>query len=189
MNEGSTFRSSAYAVRPQTTWLGSLFGGRHSEYEFQSIPPMSNERYMFSWNTGILQRAPDGPALLAVTPPRRPGRFFSGEYVVRDAADGTLVGRLVPTGSGWEVVGAAGRTDMTIFEEHAGFRRAKFTAKIHGQEVCVFSWAIAGITVHSAALDIEFLPGSDAPFDKSLAIAIAPILEQKARLTSEWYTP
>jgi hypothetical protein len=144
---------------------------------------------MFSWDTGILQRAPDGPALLAVTPPERPGRFFSGEYVVLDAAKSKLVGRLVPSGSDWEVVGTAGRTDMTIFEEHAGFRRAKFTAKIHGQEVCVFSWAIAGITVHSAALDIEFLPGSDAPFDKSLAIAIAPILEQKARLTSEWYTP
>ena len=144
---------------------------------------------MFSWDTGILQRTPGGHALLAVTPPRRPGRFFSGEYVVRDAATGGVLGRLVPARSDWEVVGTAGQTDMTIFEEHAGFRRAKFVAKIDGQEVCVFSWAIAGITVHSAVLDIEFLPGVDARFDRSLAIAIAPILEQKARLTSEWYTP
>jgi hypothetical protein len=149
---------------------------------------MSSERYVFSWYTGILQRAPNGPALLAVAPPKRPGRFFSGEYVVRDAATGAVLGRLVPTGRDWEVLDPAGRADMRVFEEHAGFRRAKFVAKIDNKAVCLFSWAIAGVTVHSAVLDVEFPPGVDARLDRSLAIAIAPILEQKARLTSEWYT-
>ena len=152
MNDESPFRSSTYAVRPRTTWIGSLFGGRHSDYEFQSVPPMSSEWYVFSWDRGILQRAPNGPALLAVAPPRRPGRLFSGEYSVRDAATGAVLGRLVPAGRNWEVLDAAGRADMKVFEEHAGFRRAKFVARIDNKEVCLFSWAIAGVTVRSAVL-------------------------------------
>jgi hypothetical protein len=48
-------------------------------------------------------------------------------------------------------------------------------------------WRIQGVSVRSAALDIEFLPSASATFDRSFALALAPILEQKARLTSEWY--
>jgi hypothetical protein len=52
-------------------------------------------------------------------------------------------------------------------------------------EVVRFKWALAGLSVYSAQLEIEFLPSlnqQQRSLERVLAIAIAPILEQRVRI-------
>ena len=51
--------------------------------------------------------------------------------------------------------------------------------------VCRFKWALHGLTVASAELEVEFARGQNAALDRAVAMVIAPILEQQARLVSE----
>jgi hypothetical protein len=62
---------------------------------------------------------------------------------------------------------------------------ASYVANVGEQVVCRFTWAMQGLTAASAGLDVEFVSGSDAGFDKALAMALAPILEHKARAAAE----
>jgi len=60
-----------------------------------------------------------------------------------------------------------------------------YAAMVGEHEVCRFKWTLNGLSVASAELEVEFLPVNGVPFDRALALALAPILEQKARLVSE----
>ena len=64
----------------------------------------------------------------------------------------------------------------------AGFASYVASAGDHG----TFTWAMQGLSVASAELDVEFLPGCDAFVDRALAFALAPLLEHKGRRKSEW---
>jgi hypothetical protein len=56
---------------------------------------------------------------------------------------------------------------------------------IGDEEVCKFKWALQGLTVMAAELEVEFERDPRAGLDRGLAIMLAPILEQQARLVSE----
>lgn len=178
----SEFKHSSYSVRPRTGWLAP-FTLRLSEYDITSIPPMSEARYSLSWTTGVIRREPNGPAVLSVRAVRA-GRFGRRSYVVADAQSGSPSGTLVPVGSDWEVRDAWQGVIAHVLETESGVGHARYVAKAGEQEVCRFLWGFAGLTVASAELQIEFLPGAEAQFDKGLAIALGPILEEQARRAS-----
>jgi hypothetical protein len=181
---GGVFDDTNYTVRPRMTKLESLFIRKHANYDIQTIPPRSRSRFSFSWTTGVLRQEPSGPALLAVTPARAPGLFTSHAYAIADAATGETLASLVPRGADWEIVDPSGNHIARVLQTQAGSGFARYAAMIGEREACVFRWALNGLTVVSAELEIEF-PRDDTSFDRALAFAIAPILEQQARMTSE----
>jgi hypothetical protein len=180
----SVFDHSNYAVKPRQTLLGLLL--RHySVYDIQSIPPTARARFSFSWRTRALRREPDGPDLQALRPAERHGPLRARSYLVIDLATGLPLGTLKPVGSEWEILDAAGTPAARVVEERAGAGFARYVASAGEQAVCRFTWAMLGLSVASAELDVEFLPGCDAFIDRALAMALAPILEHKARRRSE----
>ena len=179
----AAFPSSMYTVRPRIDWIGFLIRQqRYADYDIQSIPPSVRDTYSFTWRTGIVRREPNGPDLVSIAPPQAPGRFLTHEYVVHDATTGGTLGRLVPRGTDWEILEGAHR-DLHLLEVEAGLGYAKFVLTAGGVEACRFGWALQ-YPVTRSELDIEFLAGAGATFDRALAIALGPILEQRARLVS-----
>jgi hypothetical protein len=68
-----------------------------------------------------------------------------------------------------------------VVDEKAGIGFTSYVALVGERAVCRFTWSLQGLSVASAGLDVEFLPESDVQFDRALAIALAPILEHRAR--------
>lgn len=113
---------------------------------------------------------------------------MTGDYAVQDAETARDLGRLVRRSSDWELQDPTGQTLAYVFEVRAAAGSATYVVRVAGQDVCRATWAKHGLTIHSAELQVEFLPGADLQLDRSLVMAIAPILEQQARLKSERYT-
>ena len=182
--------SSLYSVRPRIHWLEFL-SGRHWEYVFETIPPAAGGRLSFSWHTGVLSGGPHGTDVLRISPATRPGRFITGDYSVHDA-DARDLGRLVRRSSDWELQDPAGQTLAYVLEVRAAAGSGTYVVRAAGQspgpDVCRATWGKEGLTIHSAELQLEFLPGVDQYVDRALLMAITPILEQQARLKSERYT-
>jgi hypothetical protein len=178
------FGASSYTIKPRPTVLGSLFGTRAFDYDITSIPPSSRERYLLSWNTGILRREPSGPGLLSFTPKKRPGDIVKGEYTVCDASTSAVLARLVPRAADWEIVDPSGVVLGNVLELRAGYGQAKFVINAGEHEVCVLSWRIGGLTVHSAALDVEFKADAARYVEPGVALVLAAMVEQRARFKS-----
>jgi hypothetical protein len=181
----SVFDQSTYTVKPRQTLL-ELFLRHYSVYDVNSVPPSARGRFSFSWKTQVVRREPGGPELYALKPAERHGALRARSYAVIDLAAGSAVGTLKPVGSEWEILGAAGVPVVRVVAENAGAGFARYVASAGEQVVCRFTWAMHGLSVASAALDVEFLPGCDAYIDRTLAIALAPLLEHKGRRKSEW---
>jgi hypothetical protein len=165
--------------------IESLFRRRHSDYDIQCIAPRSRARFSFSWTTGALRREPGGADLLALTPPRPPGLFTSHSYEVFDGVTREKLAALVPKGSDWEIEHASGALIARVLRATAGRGFAQYNAMIGAEEVCKFKWALHGLSVASAELEVEFNRHDSSGLDRRLAMILAPILEQQARLTSE----
>ena len=84
----------------------------------------------------------------------------------------------VPAGADWEVVHPSGDAIARVLRENAGRGFAKYVAMIGQHEACRFKWALHGLSVMSAELEVECAGDGPARLDRALAIAIAPILEQ-----------
>jgi hypothetical protein len=181
----AVFDDSNYSVRARMTMLESMFIRRYSNYDICTIPPTSRAQFSFSWRTGILRREPNGPDLLAVVPPRNPGLFRGRQYEVVDAATRENLASLVPRGSDWEIVHPSGSLIARVLQLTAGRGFASYHAMIGDDEVCKFKWALQGLTVLTAELEVEFGRDQRAGLDRGLAMILAPILEQQARLVSE----
>jgi hypothetical protein len=179
------FDESNYSVRARMTMLESLFIRRYSNYDIRTIPPTSRAQFSFSWTTGVLRREPNGPDLLALEPPRAPGLFMGRQYEVFDAATRENLASFVPRGSDWEIVHPSGSLIARVLQLTATRGFARYNAMIGDEEVCKFKWALQGLTVMAAELEVEFERDPRAGLDRGLAIMLAPILEQQARLVSE----
>ena len=183
------FDDSSYAIKPRGTLLESLFAHSYTEYDIQTIPPSSRARFSFSWRTGIVRREPNGPDLVALRSPEGQRWFRARAYDVTDLATGSLLGRLSPGGSAWEILDVRGGTIAEVVEltEGAGF--ARYVARAGDDDLCRFTWGFQGVTVHSAEMEVEFLSASNGRLDRAMAIALGPILEQRARRTSRQSMP
>jgi hypothetical protein len=178
------FESSNYAVKPRKSW-GGLIMRAFSDYDIRAVPSMAHNRFSFSWSTGVIRREPDGPDLIAVRKREGQSWFSSPSYTVIDLATGASLAMLTPQGADWQIANARGETLGTVVQDRVGIGNLHYVAHVGPHHVCSFVWAMHGLSVFSAELDIEFAQDCDERFDRSIAMGLAPLIEQKARLTSE----
>jgi hypothetical protein len=179
------FSDSSYSVRPRRTLLDTMLMQQYGTYDIQSIPPMARARFSFSSRSGVVRREPDGPDLAAVRADGRTGLVGRHTYSVEDLATGALLGRLVPSGREWDMVHGSGSLVARVREESTGVGPWTYVAVTGDREMCRFTWALQGLSVNSAEMDVEFLEGWDGRFDRVLAIALAPMIEHRARLARQ----
>jgi hypothetical protein len=180
------FSDSSYSVRPRRTLLDTMLMQQYATYDIQSIPPTARAKFSFSSTSGILRREPDGPDLAAVRADGRTGLVGRRTYAVEDLATGALLGRLVPSAAReWDIVHGSGNLVARVREESTGVGPWTYVAVAGDREMCRFTWALLGFTVQSAEMDVEFLEGWDGRFDRMLAIALAPMIEHRARVASQ----
>jgi hypothetical protein len=179
----SVFDQSHYFVKPRVT-LVETFLRHYSEYDIQSVPATTRARFSFSWKTGMLRREPEGPDILALRTGDRHGVFAGRSHVVTDAAGATL-GTLQPASPEWVILDASGTTVARVVEDRSGVGLIGYVATVGEHAVCRFTWAMHGLSVASAGLDVEFLPAAEGRLDRALAMALAPVLEHKARRANE----
>ncbi len=178
----AAFGESNYVLRPRSaSWIPSLFAPRVLDYDLDTVPPMARERFSFSWRSGIVRREPNGPDLVSIKKAGRTSWFARPSYDVVDLATGTSIGRLVPAGLDWEVLDSAGGTIANVLRQNRG-AVIVYSAAVGDREVCRFTWAPHGLSVQSAELDIEFVRDVDVPFDRALAMALAPVLDERTRI-------
>lgn len=179
----SVFDQSHYFVKPRVTMV-ETFMRRYSEYDIQSVPATTRARFSFSWKTGVLRREPEGPDILTLRAGDRQGVFGGRSHVVTNASGATL-GTLHPASPEWVIVDAGGATVARVVEDRSGVGLIGYVATAGEQAVCRFTWAMHGLSVASAGLDVEFLPAAEGRLDKALAMALAPVLEHKSRRANE----
>jgi hypothetical protein len=175
----AAFDHPSYGARPVLSIL-SLFRTRASEYRIASIPPASNARFTFSWSAGILRRDADGVSVLSLRVHERRWLTMS-TYAVNDGDAGTPLGFLRPSRHDWDVVSISGDVVARVVRQQMVLAFTRYVADVAGIEVCRFTWTLGGISPSTTELEIEFLPECDRLFDRALAIAIAPLLEEQAR--------
>jgi hypothetical protein len=179
------FTDSNYSVRPRRNWLTALIARRHDQYDIRNIPPTRSGHFSFSWSTGVVQREPQGEKLLALEK-REPGGVFSRpSYAVVDVPTGAPIATLKPRKPDWEIVNAAGDTIAEVVQTGQSPGDVTYVARVGDINVCRFHWAMHGLGVWTGELEVEFLTPADGPFDRALGIALAPLLEEHGRLTSE----
>lgn len=179
------FSDSSYTVRPRRTLLDTMLMQQYGTYDIQSIPPMARAKFSFSSRSGIVRREPDGPDLTSVRADGRTGLVGRHTYAVQDLATGALLGRLVPSGREWDIVHGSGSLVARVREESTGIGPWTYVAVAGDREMCRFTWALHGLSVNSAEMDVEFLEGWDGRFDRVLAIALAPMIEHRARVARQ----
>jgi hypothetical protein len=174
----AAFKESQYLFRVRNAFIGHFIRG-FVAYDVNAIPSRAAEQMSFAWSTGVLRREPAGPDLLHVRPAERAG-LFRRAFAVTDPPSGSLVGTLVPSGAEWDLRDAQGLTVATATPVHGRFERARYVATMAGHDVCRFTWNV-GLTVGSSEMEVEFLPAGEERFDRALAMALAPILEDRVR--------
>jgi hypothetical protein len=180
----SAFDYSNYCVKPRRTFLQSMFLRWYPEYDIQTIPPMSRARFSFSWKTGIIRREPNGPDLLTLEAERQ-SLLNARSYLVSDAASGASLGTLVSNWPDWEIIGPLGNAIGRLEKVTGDVGLISYAAIVNEEIVCRFTWGMPGYLSHSSELEVEFLRGTHARFERAIMIALAPILEHKARMASE----
>ncbi len=180
----AVFDQSQYSVHPRLTLIEAWFTRTCNDFEIRCIPHTSRKWFSFSWTNGVLKQHPAGTDLAKITPADSPGLFWDRKYEVVDPATGQTIARFVPHGEDWEITDPSDVLIARVLRDSSlGF--VKFRAMTGEREVVRFKWALAGLSTSSAQLEVEFAssPSDEPPsFDRVLAIAIAPILEQRLRL-------
>jgi hypothetical protein len=176
-----------YSVHPQMTLLEAWFTRKCTDYEIRTIPRSSRKGFRFSWTDGVLRQHVDGLDLVRLTPPRAPGLFLSRTYDVVDSRTNQTLARFEPRGADWQISDGGGVLVGRVLRESSARGPVKYRALVGDAEVVRFKWAMERFSTTSAQLEVEFLASTaDGPsLDRVLALAMAPILEQRARLANE----
>ena len=176
----AAFKQDTYEVRPRPRSLTALI--RHdNEYDIRAaVHAKSNqENFSYSMTTGRLCREPDGAVLLSLSS-RNDGTLATA-YDVKDETS-RHIGIFVHREAGWDMQDALGRTLAEVIREDAGAGRALYVARAADTDVCRYTWS-TGAGPMNPLLLIDF--ESRTSFDRALAIALAPYLEEEARLISQ----
>jgi hypothetical protein len=177
----SPFGERFYVLRFQPGWriAGLMLGRSVIEYSLQTVPPTSRSEFSFSWATGILRRSSGGQEIFRLQAAERRD-LLKRAYVVSDAVTGVVVGKLLPHAADWQIVDADERPVADAVQTSPSFQQTTWVVSAGGEEWCRLV-AVMGATAASAEVQIEFLPPSDGKFERSLAIALAPLVEERAR--------
>lgn len=183
----SSIDESSYSVHPQMTLLEAWFTRKCTDYQIRTIPRSSHKGFRFSWTDGVLRQQADGLDLVKLMPPKAPGLFLNRTYEVVDSRTNQTLARFEPRGADWQMSDGAGNLVGRVLSESNVRGPVKYRAYVGNAEVVRFKWAMEGFSTTSAQLEVEFLPSNSdaASLDRVLALALAPILEQRARLGAE----
>jgi hypothetical protein len=175
------FDQRFYVLRFQPGWriAGLMLGRSVIEYALQTIPPTSRSEFSFSWATGVLRRASGGPEIFRLQAAERHD-LLKRTYVVSDSMTGAIIGKLLPHAADWQIVGPDERPVADVVQASASFQQTTWIISASGEEWCRLV-AVMGATAASAEVQIEFLTASDGRLDRTLAVALAPLLEERAR--------
>ena len=175
------FDERLYVLRFQPGWriAGLMLGRNFIEYVLQTIPPMSRSEFSFSWASGVMRRASGGPEIFRLQAAERHD-LLKRAYVVSDPVSGAVLGKLLPHAADWQIVDADERPIADAVQSSASFQQTTWVISAGGEEWCRLV-AVMGATAASAEVQIEFLPASDGKLDRSLAIALAPLIEERTR--------
>ena len=180
-SDPTPFDERFYVLRLRAGWrmAGLMFGRSLVEYTIQTIPPSSRSEFSFSWATGILRREPGGPDFLRLHAGERHD-LLKRAYDVSDPATGAVIGRLLPQAADWQIVDAIGQPVADVVQSSASFNQTSYAITAGGEDLGRLV-AVMGATAASAEVQIEFLPASVGRFNRSLAIALAPLIEDRTR--------
>jgi len=180
-SDPTPFDERFYVLRLRAGWrmAGLMFGRSLIEYTIQTVPPNSRFEFSFSWATGALRREPGGPDLLRLKAGERHD-VLKRAYDVTDPATGAVIGRLLPQAADWRIVDAFGQPVADVVQSSASFNLTSYVITAGG-EVLGRLVAVMGATAASAEVQIEFLPASVGRFNRSLAVALAPLIEDRTR--------
>jgi hypothetical protein len=127
----------------------------------------------------VLSRAPAGFELFRVQAAERHD-LLKRAYRVSDSATGAAIGKLTPQGDDWQIADGQGNVIADVLQASASFQQTVYHITAAGQELCRLS-AVMGATAAGAEVQIEFRPAWPGTINRSLAIALAPILEDRTR--------
>ena len=183
----AVFAESEYSVHPRMTLIEAWLTRKCTNFEIRTIPHRTKNWFSFSWETGVLRQEPSGIELLKLTPAKAPGLFLSHPYAVVNPGTGETLAKFIPRGSDWEIEDPHGHIAARVLRNAGALDPVKFRALVGESEVCRFKWALAGLSVAAAQLEIVFPDGASAApsLDRGIVVAIAPILEQQARIANE----
>jgi hypothetical protein len=179
------FNAPEYRVRLRTHWLMAAF--RIGDLDYAITPRQAgagDQGFSFSEQDGLLRRQSDGRSVLTVRPD---GNRWSlkTSYAVGDPSGG-VIGILERDGGDWHVLDRFRRPLAEVQEDETRKGYFRYSMRAGGVEVCRFTWAMQGLGVWSAEMDVEFCDAPTGRLDPAYAMALAPILEARARRTSQW---
>ncbi len=181
------FDESEYSVHPRMTLIEAWFTRKCTNFEIRAIPHRTKNWFSFSWDTGGLRQEPGGAELLRLRPAKPPGLFLNRRYEVVNPGTGETIAKFIPQGSDWEIEDPYGNITGRVLCNASTFGPVKYRAFVGDSEVCHFKWALAGLSTAAAQMEIVFSDGAPAAtsLDRGIVVAIAPILEQQARIANE----
>jgi hypothetical protein len=169
------FNQHTYRVRPRPSFLIGL-RKYFSDYEIRGHA----EHFSYSWDSGVLRREGDGAALFSLS--RRADSLAETLDVV-DSETGAPVGSFRSRVNGWDIDDALGRPVLFIARDVEEERCVRYIASVDGGEVCRYTWSYGPLGLFNVALEIKFAQEGPA-FDRALAVALGPFIEEEARLFS-----
>ena len=180
----SVFTATEYRVRLRSHWLIAAFRVAPLEYAITPVPPGASDLgFSFSESDCVFRRASDGVPVLKVQ--RAGSRWSLNASHVIAAPSGAIVGTLEHDGADWNVFDAFCRLIARVEEVETRKGYFRYGIRVDQTEVCRFTWAMHGLGVWTAEMDIEFFAATAGALDPVYALALAPILEAKARRTSQ----
>jgi hypothetical protein len=171
-----SFNERTYRVRPRPQLLLGL-RKLFDDYEIRGI---SHEHFSYTMTSGVLKRESDGAVIFSVS--RRPGAL-TDTFDVVDSETGLRAGSFRSRGPGWDIDDALGRPVLFVIRDIEEERHMRYVASIGDREVCRYTWSFGPFGLFNVALEVEFSEGGP-PFDRALAVALGPFIEEEARLLS-----
>jgi hypothetical protein len=172
-----------YLVRVRSPWILAALHVVPLDYDIAPAGTRRGERFVFAGKTGMLQRASDGQPILHVD--RQLRLALSSACVMTTPSDGRVVASFEPEGNDWAVLDPTGRTIARVLEVRRGEWYARYRLVVDETDECLFTWGMQGFGVWTSQMEVEFLSGERPRFDRTVALAFAPMLERRSRHTSE----
>ncbi len=171
---------SAYIVRPATSLLLSFLPGPRP-YEITTLRNGPHERVLFrTVQTAGINRMvrPDGSTVVGIRPM---GSFLSGVFEVL-GEDQRRLGVFKREGvirPPWVLLDGHGTRLGSARIVDLGIRLVRYAVELQEQEACTLTWRVYGTLSHQ--MEVDFSSDRLGRLDRRLGLALAVVLESKAR--------
>ena len=171
------FTELTYRVRPRP----QLLLGLRTFFDDYEIRGISHEHFAYAMGSGLLKRESDGAVILSLT---RRADALTDRFDVVDSETGSRVGSFRSRPTGWDIDDSLGRPVLFVIRDVEEAYRVRYIGSVVGGEVCRYTWSCGPFGLFfNVAVEVEFASGGP-PFDRALAVALGPFIEEEARLLS-----